>query len=152
MLNLRDVDHARKQYLVPCLAAVLMAGCSPGANRTSSSENTPANTNATPSISQNGSPASAAQPPAATPLAPPGQPALKQEAQPALEANTRDSGSRNANNSERATAATSPAPKLVLPLTDIDFGKVAQGKSLTRNLVVKNVGEANLNIESVSPS
>lgn len=45
-----------------------------------------------------------------------------------------------------------PAPKLVVALTDIDFGRVAQGKSLTRNLVVKNAGKADLSIESVVPS
>lgn len=132
------VVHLNRHYLVPALAAALMAGCSPGANRTSSG-NSPANANATPSISQNAPPASSAQPPAATQLAP-GQPPRKEEAQPALEANA------------KTTAAMTPAPKLVLPLTDIDFGKVAQGKSLTRNLVVKNAGTANLNIESVSPS
>jgi hypothetical protein len=133
------VDHLKRHYFVPTLAAVLMAGCSPGANRTSSSEHLPANANAAPSVSQNAPPASNAQPPATTQLAP-GQPPDKREAKPALEANV------------KTVASTTPAPKLVLPLNDIDFGKVAQGKSLTRNLVVKNAGKANLNIESVSPS
>ncbi len=137
------VDHLKKPYLVPILSAVLMAGCSPGANRTSSPENTPANANSTPSIAQN------APPPAPNILAP-AQPFLKPEVKPALGPDAKAPG--NANTSQPAAAAMAPAPKLVVALTDIDFGRVAQGKSLTRNLVVKNAGKADLSIESVVPS
>lgn len=143
------VCQLRKHYFVPILSAVLMAGCSPGANRTSSSEKSPANANATPSSAQNAPPAPSGQLPDATPMAP-AQPALKQDVQPALGADARTSG--NANNSQPIDAAMAHAPKLIVPLTDIDFGKVAKGKSLTRTLVVKNAGKADLNIESVSPS
>lgn len=80
----------------------------------------------------------------------PGQPILKPEVPAAIGADAKAGG--KANISQPATAAMAHAPKLMVSLTEIDFGKVAQGKSLTRNLVVKNAGEADLNIESVVPS
>lgn len=143
------VDHSKKHYFVPILLAVLMAGCS-GANQTGSAENTPANANATPSIAQNAPPPAPGAQPNAEKLLAPAQPLQKPEAKPALGPEARATG--NANISQPGTAAMTLAPKLVVASTDIDFGKVAQGKSLTRNLVVKNTGQADLSIESVVPS
>ena len=140
------VDHLRRYFFVPTLAAVLMAGCSSGANRTSSSGNSPANANTTPSIAQNTPPASTGQPAAET-LQPPRQPLLEPEAKPAPGPAT-----EKVNVSEPVAPTTGPVPKLVLPMTEIDFGSVTQGRSLSHNLVVKNAGKANLKIESVSPS
>ena len=142
------VDQFRRYCFVPALAAVLMAGCSTGANRTSSSENSPANANTTPSISQNASPSAKTAQPAGETLLTPAQPLLEPEAKPAA----LDPATGKANVSEPVAPAMGPGPKLVLALREIDFGSVAQGKSLTHNLVVKNAGKANLKIESVSPS
>jgi hypothetical protein len=44
------------------------------------------------------------------------------------------------------------APKIELVSKKVDFGKVAPEKSITREIAVKNVGKAALNIESVTPS
>ncbi|HSF23682.1 MAG TPA: hypothetical protein VLE20_05595 [Blastocatellia bacterium] len=137
------VEDLRKSYLVSIISAALMVGCSPGANRTNSSEGPPANTNA--AIAQSAPNGPGTQSPASTQPAP-GPPALN----PA--ANAKTGGKENANTSQPATSAMVPAPKLIVPLTDIDFGKVAQGKSLTRNLVIKNAGKADLQIQSVAPS
>ena len=144
------VDHLKKHYFVPILSAVLMAGCSPGANQTSSPENTTANANATPSIAQNAPPPAPSAQHSAEKLLAPAEPLLKPEVKPALSPVARATG--NANIGRPDAAAFASAPKLVVPLSDIDFGKVAQGKSLTRNLVVRNAGKADLSIESVVPS
>lgn len=142
------VDQFKRYYFVPALAAVLMAGCTPEANRTSSSENSPANANTTPSISQNASPSAKTAQPAAETLLTPAQPLLEPEAKSAA----LDPATGKTNVGEPVAPAMGPVPKLILPLTEIDFGSVAQGKSLSHNLVVKNAGKANLKIESVSPS
>jgi hypothetical protein len=141
------VDHFKRYYFVPALAAGLMAGCTPGANRASSSENSPANSNTTPSISQNASPSAKPAQPVGETLLTPAQPLLEPKKKPAPGPAT-----EKAHNSEPVAPAMGPGPKLVLALAEIDFGSVAQGKSLTHNLVVKNAGNANLKIESVSPS
>lgn len=41
---------------------------------------------------------------------------------------------------------------MVLPVQKIDFGKQPKSKSLTKSIVIKNTGKADLNIESVQPS
>ena len=43
------------------------------------------------------------------------------------------------------------APKMVIDSTAHDFGKVKAGVALTHTFKVKNVGTADLNIESVTP-
>ncbi|HWO00919.1 MAG TPA: hypothetical protein VNS63_16790, partial [Blastocatellia bacterium] len=89
------------------------------------------------------------QPPAPTPLAP-NLPSIKPDLKPAPGADSKAAGNTNA--SQPPTASRASGPRLILPLGNIDFGNVNQGKSLTRNLVVKNAGKADLNIESVVPS
>ena len=140
------VDRMKKLYIVPILISVLMAGCSSGANQASSPPND-ANANASSPVAQGGPPtASSSQPTIATPVAPV-PPAPKSEANPAATAAAQPAAPAT---TPGATAAG--APKLVLPLSNIDFGSVYQGKSLTRNLVVRNAGKADLNIESVVPA
>lgn len=54
-----------------------------------------------------------------------------------------------------ATPAAIPgpnAPKLLLPLNRIDFGKQPQQRSLTRTVLIKNVGKSELHISDVQPS
>ena len=138
------VDCMRKLYLVPILFTACLTGCSSGANHASSPANAPsdANANSSASVAQNATPlAPSGQPSVVAPVRP-AQPATKPEAKPAANTNAAHPG---------ATSKTA-APKLILPLVNIDFGSVSQGKSLTRNLVVKNTGKADLNIESVVPS
>jgi hypothetical protein len=48
-------------------------------------------------------------------------------------------------------AITGKAPKLFLPVTNADYGKVKLEKSFTRTFDVKNTGNAPLNIEAVTP-
>ena len=50
-----------------------------------------------------------------------------------------------------ATVIPGKAPKIKLPVMKADFGKVAQEKYLVKDFVVKNIGKAPLNIESVTP-
>jgi PBP1b-binding outer membrane lipoprotein LpoB len=56
---------------------------------------------------------------------------------------------------ETPAPAANPAsalPKIFLPVMKIDFGTQRKDKSLVRTIAVKNVGKADLKIESVVPS
>jgi hypothetical protein len=55
------------------------------------------------------------------------------------------SGTAEASRPERA-------PRLVVPVKRIDFGKQPKEKTLTRSFVVRNGGNAPLNITAVEPS
>ena len=60
------------------------------------------------------------------------------------------------NNNQSGPKATDPAitgkaPKLFLPVTNADYGKVKAEKSFTRSFDVKNTGNAPLNIQTVTP-
>ncbi|MEW6126932.1 MAG: hypothetical protein AB1757_07825 [Acidobacteriota bacterium] len=48
--------------------------------------------------------------------------------------------------------APANAPKLLLPVTSANYGKVKTDKTLVRTFDIKNTGKSPLNIESVSPS
>ena len=50
-----------------------------------------------------------------------------------------------------AIADAGKAPKIELPIKKIDFGNVRQDRKIIKDFVVKNVGKAPLNIESVTP-
>jgi hypothetical protein len=50
-----------------------------------------------------------------------------------------------------AIADAGKAPKIELPVKKMDFGKVKEDKKIVKDFVVKNVGKAPLNIESVTP-
>jgi hypothetical protein len=51
-----------------------------------------------------------------------------------------------------APVDTAKAPKIVLPVKKVDFGKVDPEKKITKDIIVKNTGKSLLNIESVTPS
>jgi predicted lipid-binding transport protein (Tim44 family) len=139
------VDRMRKLYIVPILLSMLMVGCSSGANQASAPPND-ANANASPPVAQGApSAASDSQPSVATPLAP-------APAAPKPDANAAAKPAAPANPITPGATARAGAPKLILPASNVDFGSVYQGKSLTRNLVVRNAGKADLSIESVVPS
>ncbi len=64
-----------------------------------------------------------------------------------------------ANNNQPAAPAPQPtnpamsgkAPKLFLPVTNADYGKVKADKTFMRTFDIKNTGNAPLNIEAVTP-
>jgi len=56
----------------------------------------------------------------------------------------------SAKSGEKAAPA-GKAPKLLVPEKKLDFGKQPQDKTIARTFRVKNVGNADLNIESVTP-
>ena len=51
----------------------------------------------------------------------------------------------------RVSDGPAAAPKMVIDSMAHDFGKVKAGPALTHTFKIKNVGTANLNIESVTP-
>jgi hypothetical protein len=57
-----------------------------------------------------------------------------------------------ANAATPANVDPANAPRISLVSKKVDFGKVAPEKNISREIVVKNVGKAALNIESVAPS
>jgi hypothetical protein len=140
-------DRMKALLLVPIFLATLTAGCSSGANDASApaSSSNDSNANATASASPKAeTPAPNTLP--LLPQPPAGLPSLSPEAKPPAKPATKLVPSA-------AQAVPSPtSPRLVLPVSNIDFGSVNQGKSLVRNLVVKNTGRSDLNIESVAPS
>lgn len=82
-------------------------------------------------------------------------PAASPEAQPAQPAQPAPPTEIKTRGGEKATivsVAGPNAPKLLVPLKRIDFGKQPQGKSLTRTLLIKNVGKSELQIADVQPS
>lgn len=61
-----------------------------------------------------------------------------------------------ANNNQPAPQPNNPlitgkAPKLFLPITNADYGKIKAEKSFTRTFDIKNTGNAPLNIQTVTP-
>jgi hypothetical protein len=126
----------------------LMASCSaPTENGERANSNSGRQTGAAtsePSVAQGGTPIatgngnnSTSQPPVAQPA--PAQPS-GDSAKPA---------------EKTATDPTAPkdrAPRLLVPDKKLDFGKQPQDKTLARSFQIKNVGNADLLIESVTPS
>ncbi len=130
----------RASQAIAILLLLLAAGCSSVEN-----QNNPAsNNNSTPVAQADNAnaPAVTAQPatPLATtvPTAPPSKPASEAAAKPATQA--------------AGGHVTGPKLAVVSKEKDLDFGKQPQDKTLVRPIQIKNVGNATLNIESVSPS
>ena len=142
-------DRMKTLFLVSVFLTALMTGCSSPPNEANAppSSTSDANANVTASAAQKASPPSS-NPLPLLPQSQPGLPGLKPEAKP--EAKRPVNMKPAANAGQPVSSAT--APRLLLPVGDIDFGSVSQGKSLVRNLVVKNNGKGDLNIESVAPS
>ncbi|HVG20734.1 MAG TPA: hypothetical protein VNI02_16920 [Blastocatellia bacterium] len=133
------------------LLLMLMASCSaPPENGERANNNSAQQTAAKtePSVAQGGTPTatgngnvSTAQPPAA-------QSAPAQPASPPA-ADSAKPGEKAAPDSAGAKAR---APRLFVPDKNLDFGKQPQDKTLARTFQIKNVGNADLLIESVTPS
>ena len=150
MLNYLAMNNSlRKLCIIPVLILILMAACSQPSEETAVSGNKsaqPSNSNQgpQPAIAQNGSAtitgngnAAAAAAPAA-PAPPKAEPSDKESAnQPGAKPATKD--------------ASAKAPKLVAPSKTIEFGKQSQDTTLVRNFQIRNTGNAELKIESVTP-
>jgi hypothetical protein len=150
VLNYSAMNNSlRKLCIIPVLMMILMAACSLPAEDTASSGNKsaqPSNSNQgpQPAIAQNGSPtitgnanATAAPAPAAQ-TQPKAEPSDKQSAnQPGAKPATKEVAAK--------------APKLVAPSKTIEFGKQPQATTIVRNFQIRNTGNAELKIESVTP-
>jgi hypothetical protein len=142
-------NSLRKLCIIPALIVMLMAACSSPTGETTppngqAAQTANGNQGPQPAVAQNGTPAitanlnaSAAPAPAAQPQ-PKAEPGDKQPAgQPAAKPATKEVAGK--------------APKLIAPSKTIEFGKQAQDTTLVRNFQIKNAGNAELKIESVTP-
>jgi hypothetical protein len=144
------INRFKTLNVISILLLLLMTSCSAPsengeiANKNSSPQTSPSE----PSVAQSGTPTatsnanvSTSQPPGVQSL--PVQPADKpagESAKPGEKAVT------------ESAAAKEPGPRLLVPDKKLDFGKQPQDKTLARTFKIKNVGTANLQIESVTPS
>lgn len=147
------MNSFKKLNNVSILLLALMVSCSaPPENGEKANNNSAQRTGAAtsePSVAQSGTPTatsnnanpSTAQPPVAQPA--PAQPASK----PA-----NDSAKPDTKAASDSAAAKERAPRLFVPDKKLDFGKQPQDKNLARTFPIKNVGSADLLIESVTPS
>ena len=140
----------RKLYFLPFLLALLMAACASPKEESSSTAsqqaNASANTNASPGASNGQQPINVPSPDVGLPqpqTPPNGSPAVKPV--PLPESATVTEGTPK-------PEPTGPAPKLLVPTKEIDFGKQPKDIALTRSILIKNGGKADLEIQSVSPS
>ena len=134
-----------KTYAALLVLIALLSACSgPSENTGSSNANAPqqANSNSSeqPQVAQNTAPSGT--PLTVQPMPPPAPKATDDTTKP-------PETERNANT---ATAASVRAPKLVAPEKKIEYGKVAQDKTLVRAIPIRNAGREDLKIESVAPS
>lgn len=129
----------RRGLLSSCMAISLLAA---GVNGCSYSD--PGETSAKSEVVPAASPASEAAP-AASP-SPSAGPETASAAGPLVK-------TRSGAYVSTPPAAPGPnAPQLLVPLDRINFGKQPKGKSLTRTLLIKNVGKSDLHIADVQPS
>jgi predicted lipid-binding transport protein (Tim44 family) len=146
------MNRFEKLNAIFILLLVLMASCSaPSENGEKANNNSAQPTSAAtsePPVAQSGTPTatsdgnvSTAQPPA--PQSAPAQPSGSSTGDP----------SKPVEKAATATAAAKDrAPRLLVPDKKLDFGKQSQDKTLARTFRIKNVGNADLQIESVTPS
>ena len=172
-------DLILRRYALLIVLALLLSACSrsgENGNNTSTSSS-PAQTNSNSAqqpLAQNGAPIGNlnSSPPTVVQIPTPAQPdkAAPQNPSsasvPPQNANAASATPQNPSSasvptkiasSESAPTTVTPAPngkapKIVIPQTKIDFGKQDQGKTLNRFIAIKNSGNADLNIESVTPS
>lgn len=88
-------------------------------------------------------------PPDEPPAEKPSQPSAQAEKNPAP---VTTSSAAVTSAPQPVSSAAGPQPKLFVPVKKIDFGTQRAGKSLVRTITVKNMGKAELKIESVVPS
>lgn len=135
-----------KRLKVISISFLMLAACSSPpengekANNNSAQQKVAATSQ--PPVAQDGTPAARGDANASTPQSPAAQSAPAQAGAKPADA-TAKTGEKG--------AATGRAPKLLVPDKKLDFGKQPQDKVLARTFQIKNVGNANLQIESVTP-
>jgi hypothetical protein len=143
------INRFRKLNVISVLLLMLMAACSaPPENAEKANDNsTKQNTASQSSVAQNGTPTVTSNANISTSQLPVAQPAPAQTA-----AGSADSSAKPGEKS--VTKENTPgerAPRLLVPAKKLDFGKQPQEKTLSRTFQIKNVGNADLQIESVTP-
>jgi hypothetical protein len=146
------MNRFQKLNPILILLLVLMASCAaPPENAEKANNNSAQSIGAAasePTVAQSGTPTatsngnvSTAQPPVAQSApAPPASNPTVDSAKPAEKAAAGPAASKDR------------APRLLVPDKKLDFGKQPQDKTLARTFQIKNVGNADLLIESVTPS
>jgi hypothetical protein len=133
-------------YIALLLLVVLLAACS-GPAESSSNGNAPqqANSNSTDK---------SAAPQSDNPAAPSNATPLAVQPIPSPPAKSAEAAAKPADKPPAGTSIASNArlPKLMAPEKKIDFGKQPKDKTLVRAISIRNGGQADLNIESVTPS
>jgi hypothetical protein len=148
------INRFKKLNTIYILLLVLTGACSsPSENLEQANNNSAQQTGAQtsqPPAAQSGTPTatgnanvSIAQPPVAQSLPVPAKPVDK----PA-----NDSTKPDAKAAADSAAAGERAPRVLVPDKKLDFGKQPQEKTLARTFQIKNIGNADLQIESVTPS
>ena len=136
----------RKLDVISILLLILMAACSPAPENAEKSNNNSAQPNAAapsqPPVAQDGTPKAIGNANVSKLELPAAQSAPAQAA-----AKPDDSSAKPGD--KAATSAR--APKLLVPEKKLDFGKQPQDKILARTFQIKNVGNADLQVESVTP-
>src|SRR6185436_18376725 len=132
-----------KPYAALLLLVALFSACSApsensGSTNTSAAQQANSNSAPQPQVAQSTPPAPSPAPPTVGTIP---QPAAAEK-----------SDAKGNSNASAPTTNNARAPRLVAPAKKIDYGKQPQDKSLVRAIVIKNAGQANLNIESVVPS
>lgn len=135
-----------KRYAVLLVLVGLTSACSvPAENSGDANANASQQANSTSDqqrqVAQSGTPVTPPAPLTVQPIPPP-VPALPEKS----------GGAGNANSAKVPATTSERAPKLVAPAKKIDYGKQPQDKTLIRTIAIRNGGQANLNIESVTPS
>jgi hypothetical protein len=148
------INRFRNLNVISVLLLMLMAACSapPETDEKANGNSTKQDTAPQSSVAQNGTPTVTSNANTSTPQLPVAQPMpAPGGAVPAgISANPGDKPATK----EPATkepATTERAPKLLVPARKLDFGRQPQEKTLARTFQVKNVGNADLQIESVTP-
>jgi hypothetical protein len=131
------INRIRILYAVTVLLAGLMTACSPGGEGPSTANHNTAQPSSNPQQVAVPAPSNKTPTPPLPQAVPDQVPASATNAAKPVDVKPAPSG---------------PAPKLFLPIAKIDFGKQAKGKTLVRAITIKNVGNAELKIESVVPS
>ena len=143
------INRFRRLNVISVLLLVLMAACSAApenaekANDNSSKENTAPQS----SVAQNGTPTVISNANISTAPLPVAQPAPAPNGAGPADGPAKP-GEKSA---AREDTPAGRAPKLLVPAKKLDFGKQPQEKTLARTFQVKNVGNADLQIESVTP-
>jgi hypothetical protein len=147
------INSFRKLKALPILLMILTAACStPTENGAEANRNSAQQSGVTtpqPTVAQNGTPTATGNANGSISLPPDEQAARAQATAPAA-----DGSAKPGEKAQTALSGGTPAeraPKLLVRDKKLDFGNQPQDKTLARTFQIKNVGDADLKIESVTP-